>query len=280
LLIFGFIRGPISNLPWFLGAQLIMASELVRDVVLSRRALRQAAELQSQLARVERLNTLGQLASSLVHELIQPLAANSLNASAALAKLKGETPDLEGLQAILSSIDTGSRRATDLIARMRKFARNREIELQPLTVEELVTDTVALIGADLQSKRAALTFDITPGLPKALGDRVHLSQVLLNLLMNAIQAVQSCPPGRRWIAVEAHEVPGKNRIEVTVRDSGQGVPNDVAEKIFLPFFTTKADGMGMGLALSHVIIDAHGGSLWVDRRNRDGAAFCFTLQQA
>jgi len=281
LLIFGVIHGPLTNLPWFLGAQLIMANELVRDVILSRRALRESAELQTQVARAERLNILGQLATSLAHELSQPLSANTLNARTALTKLKEVSPDLEGLRAILSDIEIDSQRATELFMRMRKFAMNRAIELQPLAVEELVTDVVSLVGSDVKSKRVALTFDIQPGLPNALGDRVHLSQVLLNLLMNGIQAVQSCPPDERCIAIEAHEVPGKSRIEVTVRDTGHGVPNEVAEKIFLPFFTTNSDGMGLGLALSHVIIDAHGGRLWLDRTNSDdGAVFRFTLQRA
>jgi C4-dicarboxylate-specific signal transduction histidine kinase len=281
LLIFGVFHGPLSNLPWFLGAQLIMANELVRDVILSRRTLRKSAELQSQLARVERLNILGQLASSLAHELSQPLAANTLNASVALTKLTGEAPDLEDLRTILSDIETGSQRVAELCTRMRKFAKSRAIELHPLAVEELVADVVLLVGADVKSKGVALTFDIQPGLPNALGDRVHLSQVLLNLLMNSIQAVQSCPPNERCIAIEAHEVLGNSRIEVTVRDTGHGVPNEVAEKIFLPFFTTKSDGMGMGLALSHDIIDAHGGHLWVDRTNRDdGSVFHFTLRRA
>jgi len=224
---------------------------------------------------------LGQLATSLAHELSQPLSANTLNARTALTKLKEVSPDLEGLRAILSDIEIDSQRATELFMRMRKFAMNRAIELQPLAVEELVTDVVSLVGSDVKSKRVALTFDIQPGLPNALGDRVHLSQVLLNLLMNGIQAVQSCPPDERCIAIEAHEVPGKSRIEVTVRDTGHGVPNEVAEKIFLPFFTTNSDGMGLGLALSHVIIDAHGGRLWLDRTNSDdGAVFRFTLQRA
>jgi signal transduction histidine kinase len=281
LLLFGFGHGMFSNLPWYFGVQLVMANELVRDVILSRRALRETAEMQSQLARAERLNSLGQLASSLAHELAQPLSANILNAHVAMKKLNNEAPDLDGLRSTLANIESDSQYAAELITKIRKFSKSRAIELQPLAVEQLVTDVASFVGADLTSKRVALTFDIQPGLPNALGDRIHLCQVLLNLLTNSIQAVHSCPPDARHIAVEAHEVRGKDRIEVVVRDSGHGVPDDVAEEIFRPFFTTKSDGMGMGLALSRDIIEAHGGHLRVDRTNgQGGAVFRFTLQRA
>lgn len=281
LLLFGVIHGPLTNLPWFLGAQLIMANELVRDVILSRRALRETDALRNQLAQAERLYALGQLASSFAHELSQPLAANALYARLALDKLKADAPDPEGLRQILSEIEAGSSRAGELLARMRTFAKKRTIALQPVGVEELVADVAALVDADVKSKGVALTFDIQPGLPNVLGDRIHLSQVLLNLLVNSIQAVQACPPNAKKIVIEAYEAAGKNRIEIAVRDSGHGVPSDVAEKIFLPFFTTKSDGMGVGLALSRGIIDAHGGLLWVDHTSSDdGAVFRFTLQRA
>jgi len=281
LQLFGIVHGPFSFLPWFLGALLIMANELVRDVIVSKRALIELAESHRQLARTERIGILGQLASSIAHELTQPLSANVLNANVGLKELNQEKPSLGELRTILSDLESDSQRAADVITRIRKFLKVEAIELRPLAVEEIVKDVLSLIGADVTSKQVALSIDIQPGLPKALGDRVHLSQVLLNLLMNSIQAVQSCPPYARHVAIEAWNEQGKDRIEIIVRDSGQGIPGDIADKIFQPFFTTKSEGMGIGLALSRVIIEAHGGHIWADRTAAEkGTAFRFTLQRA
>jgi two-component system, LuxR family, sensor kinase FixL len=124
-----------------------------------------------------------------------------------------------------------------------------------------------------------LNLDIQSGLPSALGDRVHLSQVILNLLMNGVQAVQSRPAGARRVAIEACRGHNESQIEITVRDTGHGVPEDIAEKIFMPFFTTKPEGTGMGLALSRVIVEAHGGHLWAEPGSSgEGAIFRFTLR--
>jgi signal transduction histidine kinase len=278
LMVVGAIRAPVSDLPWFVGALLLTAFEVGRNFVICRRAVDQLAELQSQLARTERVSIAGQLASTLAHELAQPLSANLLNASTALMHLQLETPNMDELRAVVRDIDRDSQRGAEVVTRMRQFLKLRAIAMEPLRVEDVVKDVVSMVRPEAASNRITLSLLMPPDLPRVLGDRVHLSQVLLNLLMNSIQAVQSRPENARRIAVEAQVAHGGVQIEV--RDSGPGISEDVAAKLFTPFFTTKSEGMGIGLALSKTIIEAHGGHLWFERMsNRDGAMFCFTLQR-
>jgi C4-dicarboxylate-specific signal transduction histidine kinase len=164
---------------------------------------------------------------------------------------------------------------------MRQMIKQQTIEMQPITIEDVVQDAVTLVRPEATARRVKLLVYAQPNLPRVAGDRVHLSQVLINLLMNGIEAVQSCPPDSRRIVVEAR--PGEQRggVEIEVRDSGPGISESVSDLIFEPFYTTKSDGMGIGLALSRTIVEAHGARLRLDRTNRHvGAVFRFTLQQA
>lgn len=279
LLAFGLLRVPLSNLPWFLGALILMAIELGRDFVVGRRALDQLAELQSQLARTERINTVGQLASAIIHELTQPLSASVLNAETALHFLKRTPPDTEELRAILDDIKHDGQRGTEVISRMRQFAGQHKITMQPLQIDEWAKDVISMVRPKAASDKITLSLLLPPDPPYVMGDRVHLSQVLLNLLMNSMHAVQSCPSNARKIVVEVQ--PGPEEVQISVRDSGTGISQDIAQKLFTPFVTTKPDGMGMGLTLSRTIVEAHGGKLWAEGMNKqDGAVFCFTLRRA
>ena len=280
LMVFGLVPGIwVSNLPWFLGGLLVMASELGRDFIVSRRERLELAELREGLAQVDRLSVMAQLATALAHELTQPLAATAANVEAGRAQLKRKNPDLEELNAILDDIGKDDRRATEIIERMRQFFRRRAIDMQPVSVEDIVHDAVSLIRAEATYQQVVLRLLIQPGLPLVLGDRVHLSQVLLNLLLNSIQALQSQPIEARRIVVEAQSRERDRNVEITVRDSGPGIPDGVMDNVFKPFFTTKANGMGMGLALSRSIVEAHGGCLWVDKMSHEsGAVFRFSLR--
>jgi signal transduction histidine kinase len=282
LMVFGVLEGVlVSNLPWFLGAFIVMAAELGRDFIVSRRERLELAELRNRLMQVERVSTMGQLASTLAHELAQPLTATLANVQAALIQLKCEKPDLAELSAILDDIGRDDRRAAEIIDRMRQLLKRHTVGMEPLEVADVVRDVTSLVRPEARSKNVVLSVLMPPGLPRVLGDRVHLSQVLLNLLMNSIQALQSRPLDARQITVEARADDETGEVEVAVRDSGPGIPDGIADNVFKPFFTTKSEGMGMGLALSRTIIEAHGGRMWADhRKHQGGAVFRFTLKRA
>src|SRR6185503_3861352 len=164
LLVYGIVQGPVTNVPWFLGALVMMASELGRDFILSGRERLELAEVRNQLAQVDRVSVLGQLASTLAHELTQPLAATSANVEAGLAQLRSETPDLEELRAILNDIGSDDRRAAEIIDRMRQLLKRRTIEMQPLRVEDVVEGVVSLVRREATSKHVVLNLSMQPGL--------------------------------------------------------------------------------------------------------------------
>jgi signal transduction histidine kinase len=281
LVLFGVFVGPISNVPWFLGTLLIMGYVTGRDFVLSRRARLEVLELRSQLAQIERVNLLGRLASGLAHELSQPLSAISLNLAAARRSAAQASPDIDDLGAILGDINDDKNRALEIIDRMRRLFKQRAIELSPMKIDDVLRNAVSLVSAEANSKHVNLRWTIQPGLPLVHGDSVHLSQVLLNLLTNSIQAVQTRSMDSRLIVIEAKPGAATGEVEICVQDSGPGVPAAIVHRIFDPLFTTKPEGMGMGLALSHSIIEAHGGRLWAAKAGpQEGALFHFTLRSA
>jgi signal transduction histidine kinase len=280
LVVWGVLRIPVSSTLWFVGMLVVMSFELGREFLGGRRVRLQLAQLRGELAQLERVNMLGQLASGLAHELAQPLSAMRVNVEAADRRLRGSAPDLQVLREIVADIQKDNTRAAEVIDRLRTLFKRGTVEAQPLALEDVVRDVLALLRSEAVSRKVVLENHLQPGLPRVLGDRVHVSHVLLNLVANAMDAVQASPENHRSVVIDAH-VSADGGLETVVTDSGPGVPADKLDAVFAPLFTTKPGGLGMGLALSRTIIDAHGGRLWA--KNGDagvGATFCFTLPLA
>jgi len=252
---------------------------VVRDITQQKRAEMEAQELRGNLAHAGRVTLLGQLASALAHELSQPLGAILRNAEAAEIMLQASSPDLEELRAIVTDILKDDQRAGQVIDRLRSLLKRRSLDLQPVELPSVITEVLSLVRADAAARQVKLAYTAEPGLPLVRGDRIHLQQVLLNLLVNAMDALDGCPPDQRLIQVSARRTDPAT-VEVRVSDNGPGIPGESLGRLFEPFFTTKAKGMGLGLPVSKTIIEAHQGRLWAENGPEGGACFCFTVPVA
>jgi len=233
----------------------------------------------TELAHVSRVSVMGQLASALTHELNQPLGAILRNAEAAEIYLQSEHPNLEEVRAILTDIRRDDKRAGNVIDGMRSLFKRQKLASTRLDLRDLVEDTIAMARPDASARQVKLRVEIQPNLPAAQGDRVHVQQVLLNLIINGMDAMGIIPKVRRWLGVVVQKTPAGN-LQVSVTDCGVGISPDDAVHIFEPFFTTKVNGMGMGLAISRTIIEAHGGELWMESNGMEGTTFTFVLPPA
>ena len=231
-----------------------------------------------ELAHASRVSTMGQLASALAHELSQPLGAILRNAEAGELILRHQPPDYEEVRAILADIRQDDRRAGSVIDRMRSLLQRRDLKFEPLPVNQLLDQVAVLVRAEMSARRVTLQLDLPPDLPLVQGDRVHLQQVVLNLLVNGADAMNDSSIARRLVVQARPSTNGT--VEVAVRDSGHGISAEKLPHIFEPFFTTKSNGMGMGLAISKTIVEAHGGRIWAENNAEGGATFRFTLEIA
>jgi two-component system, LuxR family, sensor kinase FixL len=250
-----------------------------RDITERRHAQLEALRLQHEIAHVSRVSMMGQLASALAHELNQPLGAILRNAEAAELFMQTEKPDLEEIRAILVDIRTDDQRASSVIDRMRTFLKRHDLATRMLDVAELVGNVASLARSDAATRRVQLDVRVPTDLPPVRGDRVHLQQVLLNLILNGMDALNGASPEDRRIIVSAR-VNGAQTVEIAVSDTGDGIAAEKLPHVFDPFYTTKPNGMGMGLPISRTIIEAHGGRLWVESNHGAGATFHFTLPSA
>jgi two-component system, LuxR family, sensor kinase FixL len=237
------------------------------------------AELQlnrRELAHVTRVSTMGELAASLAHELNQPLTAILSNAQAAQRFLAAPAVDLPELREILNDIVQDNRRAGEVIRRMRTLARKEEFDAAPLDLAAVIGEVILLVHSDAILHNVRVMLELDHGLPPVRGDKVQLQQVMLNLLLNAFDALKDCPADERQVKVRA-EWDSAFMVTVTVCDRGTGVSRDKLDTIFEPFYSTKEEGLGMGLSISRSIVEAHGGRLWVENNRDRGATFYFQV---
>ena len=235
---------------------------------------RRAGILQQELMHASRLSAMGEMASGIAHELNQPLTAIMNYAKAASRHLERTEPDPAPIADLVDKAGHQAERAAEIIKRLRRFIRKDEIErrLEPINTAVEEAAALALIGAS--DRNIELIFSLDDALPPVLMDRIEVQQVVLNILRNAIEAFEGT--GERKIRISTR-ASGPHQVEVDIRDNGPGLAPHVADDPFRPFQTTKADGMGIGLAISHTIIDSHGGQLWAENPPEGGAAFRFTL---
>ena len=246
------------------------------DITAHKHAELETQRLHQELSHVARVTMMGELTSSLAHELNQPLTAILSNAQAAQRLLGDGEPDLEELREILADIVADDDRAGEIIQRLRTLLRKGELEFRDLNVNELVRDVARLVRSDAIIKNVSVTLDLAPDLPRVRADRVQLQQVILNLMLNAVDALMSRPATNRKLLIRTG-AGTEGTVNVAVRDSGPGIPPDKLEWVFEPFFTTKTDGMGMGLAIARSILHSHGGRLWAENAPGGGATFTLAL---
>ena len=254
----------------------ILARSVSHDITGRKAAEQETQSLRRDIAHVGRVSMMGQLASALAHEINQPLGAILRNAEAAELFMQDQSPDLDEVRAILTDIRKDDQRAGDVIDRMRGLLKRQDLDKRPVDVNELVGEVAALVRSDAAARHIKLELAVADNLPPVFGDPVHLQQVLLNLIVNAMDALDEAQPGDRRVTVTA-ALNGPKTVEIAVSDSGPGVPAEKLTHIFDPFFTTKPKGMGMGLPISRTIIEAHNGRLWAENRDQGGASFRFTL---
>jgi len=233
-------------------------------------------ETQTHLAHVMRITTLGELTASIAHEVNQPLAAVVANAEACLRWLDRGTPDLDAARSSAESIINDGNRASEVIRRVRALANKNDIEKAPLDVNDVVREVIALVQPQLLSHQASLRIELAPALPMIFGDRIQLQQLMINLMMNGIEAMQCVKERPRELVIRSAQ-DETQQVLVSVEDGGVGIPAENADRLFNAFFTTKSGGMGMGLSICRSIVEAHGGRLSAYGNEGPGATFQFTL---
>lgn len=267
------------------GAERVWPDELVQRLqllgqvfasILSRRRSEvEAQRLRRDLSHVGRVSTMGELTASLAHELNQPLTAILSNAETAQDALESSTVDLDEIREILADIVEDDKRAGAVIRRLRGLLKKGSLEFTSLDVNEMVGEVARLVGGDAVLRHVSVRLELAPALPPVRGDRVQLQQVVLNLVLNGLDAMRSAAGSRTLVLQTASD--GASAVRVAVRDSGVGIDDADADRIFEGFYTTKADGLGMGLAIARSIVEAHGGRLEARNNLEGGATFSFTL---
>jgi len=232
-------------------------------------------EAQAELARVSRVTTMGELTASLAHEVNQPIAAAVTNANTCLRWLTRDHPDVEEARAAASRIVKDATRAADIISRVRLLFKKSAPQQEPVDVNEAIREMIVLLRSEATRYNITVRMELTADLPRIIGDRVQLRQILMNLIVNSIDAMKEVD-GLRELAVKSQRTE-KEEVLVSVSDTGVGLPPQKSDQIFNAFFTTKPHGTGMGLRISRSIVESHGGRLWATDNSPRGASFHFAL---
>jgi signal transduction histidine kinase len=258
----------IAGRPLFIGAlQDVTASTLAEE------ALNQA---RSELAHVTRVTTLNALTASIAHEVNQPLSGIVSNGSACLRWLAGDEPDLDEVREAVRDIVRDGKRAAEVIARIRALVTKRTTPLEKLDLNETIRDVLAIVGDEAKRKSVMIRTQFADEVSPIFGDRVQLQQVMLNLVINGLEAMSSVSERARELVITTGNIDA-GQVQVTIEDSGIGLDPNTIERIFDPFYTTKPAGMGMGLSISRSILQQHGGRLWATPNHGPGTSFHFTL---
>ncbi len=252
---------------------------IIRDMSEHHRLEREVREMQSELVHATRLSELGEMTAGIAHEINQPLTAISTYANACHRMLTNEQIDATELLNTLHLITDQAQRAGEVVRRLRTFTKKRLGQRQLLEINTIIDATIRLVEADIRARNFNLRKSLTPALPKVFADNIQIQQVVLNLIRNAMDAMESVPSRENIITIET-KLGEDNCVRVSVSDQGIGLTEDIAEKIFDSFFTTKVTGTGIGLSISRSIITAHGGILNYSPNQEDGVTFYFTLPAA
>jgi len=258
------------------GSSLHGIPTIIEDITERKRAEDALQEAHDALLRVTRLSTMGELSASIAHEVNQPLSAIVANGIACQRLLAAATPDLEEAKEAVGDIISDGRRASTVLARIRQLAKKSVPERVSVDINSAISEVLSLTRQELQRSGITARAELDPNLPSVLADRVQVQQVVLNLVMNGIEAMRGVIDRSRVLRVKSATVPPTD-VAVTVEDTGIGFDNNGSENIFETFFTTKEDGIGMGLSISRSIVQAHGGRLWASAGVPIGAVFSFTL---
>ena len=233
-------------------------------------------EAQSQLAHVVRLTTLGEMTTSIAHQINQPLAAVAINSSACLHWLDDDPPNLDEAKRSARNILRDANRASEIIAQVRNLTKGSPPDKVWLGINEIILSTVGLLDREIQLNQISLQTGLSNDVPPIHGDKIQLQQVILNLVLNAIEAMNGAPVEQRRLFVGSEKLDAKS-VRISVQDSGAGWASENPERLFNAFYTTKHDGMGMGLAISRSIVETHGGRIWAAPNSPRGAVFQFIL---
>jgi C4-dicarboxylate-specific signal transduction histidine kinase len=256
--------------------QLRLLGEVFAHALSRKQAEHEAQRLRQDLAHIGRVSALGELTASLAHELNQPLTAILSNAQAAERLLAADVVNLEEIREILKDIVDDDKRAGDVIRRLRGLLKKGDLEFVSLDLNQIASEVAWLVRNDALTRNVSMSLELARGLPRVRGDRVQLQQVVLNLVLNGLEAMRELSTGDRTIVIRTAR-DGAAAVRLAVQDSGIGIDEANVDRMFQPLHTTKAQGLGMGLAITRTIVDAHGGLLGAANNKEGGATFYFAL---